>query len=284
MPEVLTVDRLVKKYPKFELREVSFGLEEGSVMGFIGRNGAGKTTTLKSLLGFVHPDSGEVKFFGKNFSEDEMAIKQRIGFVSGGVNYYMNKKLKTIINVNKMFYNEWDEEACRKYLDTFRLDTDKTPKQLSEGMKVKFALLLALSHNAKILLLDEPTSGLDPVSRDDLLDVFLDLARDQGISILFSTHITTDLEKCADYITYIKDGGIVASGKIGAFIDSYRLFRASPEQLTPEIEARAVGIKRLREGVSLLLRTDDAYLGAGLAPLAVNLEEIMVHIEKEARI
>ncbi len=284
MPEVLTVDRLVKKYPKFELHEVSFGLEEGSVMGFIGRNGAGKTTTLKSLLGFVHPDSGEVRFFGRNFSEDEMAIKQRIGFVSGGVNYYMNKKLRTIIEVNKLFYNEWDDTACRKYLDAFRLDPDKTLKQLSEGMKVKFALLLALSHNAKILLLDEPTSGLDPVSRDDLLDVFLDLAHDHGISILFSTHITTDLEKCADYITYIKDGGIVASGKISAFIDSYRLFRAAPGQMTPALEKAAVGIKRLRDGASVLLRTPDAYLGAGLSPATVNLEEIMVHIEKEARI
>ena len=145
-----------------------------------------------------------------------------MGFVSGGVDYYSNKKIKTITSVTKSFYKLWDDAAYSKYMSMFKLDENKTPAQLSAGMKVKYALTLALSHNAELLILDEPTSGLDPVSRDDLLDVFMELC-ENGITILFSTHITSDLDKCADKIVYIKNGKILAESDIKSFVDSYKV-------------------------------------------------------------
>lgn len=217
MSSVLEITNLCKKYPSFELKDVSFTMNEGSIMGFIGRNGAGKTTTIKSILNFVHPSSGSIKFFGKEMSENEDEIKQLTGYAPGGINYYPMKTLKKITKITKSFYPEWNDELYRKYMTAFKLDENKKPKELSEGMKVKYNLVLALSHGAKLLILDEPTSGLDPVSRDELLTIFEKL-RDKGTSILFSTHITSDLEKCADSITYIKQGQIVDSAEKDAFI------------------------------------------------------------------
>ena len=189
MSSVLEITNLCKKYPSFELKDVSFTMNEGSIMGFIGRNGAGKTTTIKSILNFVHPTSGSIKFFGKEMSENEDEIKQLTGYAPGGINYYPMKTLKKITKITKSFYPEWNDELYRKYMTAFKLDENKKPKELSEGMKVKYNLVLALSHGAKLLILDEPTSGLDPVSRDELLTIFEKL-RDKGTSILFSTHIT----------------------------------------------------------------------------------------------
>lgn len=219
---VLTVEGLTKRYPAFTLEGVSFRLEEGRIMGFIGRNGAGKTTTLSCLLDLVHPDGGEVSFFGTPLGENAQAIKRQVGFVSGGWAFYPRKKLKTITAVTRSFYPDcWDEAAYREYCGLFKLEEDKTPKQLSAGMQVKYALALALSHRAKLLVLDEPTSGLDPVSREELLEIFLELARRRGTSILFSTHITSDLEKCADDITYIKEGRVPFTGTLEEFRERY---------------------------------------------------------------
>lgn len=217
MMKVLEISNLCKSYPKFELKNVSFSIEQGSIMGFVGRNGAGKSTTLKSILNLVHPDSGEIKFFGMNLNDNESEIKQRIGFAGGAVDYYKKKKIKEIIYVTKKFYSTWDEGQYRKFMDLFSIDEEKTPSELSEGMKVKLNLVIALSHNAELLILDEPTSGLDPVSRDELLEVFEYLANN-GKSVIFSTHITSDLDKCADYITYIKEGEIIASEKKEDFL------------------------------------------------------------------
>jgi len=218
---VLEVSGLRKVYPKFELRDVSFRVPRGCIMGFIGRNGAGKTTTIKSVLGLVHPNEGSVRFFGMDLAENEQAIKQRIGYAGGAVDYFSRKKIRDIVAVTKLFYGNWDEEAYRRYMEAFSLDEEKAPGQLSEGMKVKLNLTLALSHRAELLILDEPTSGLDPVSRDELLDIFRAL-RAKGVSILFSTHITSDLDKCADSITYIKKGEILASDTMEAFVGSSR--------------------------------------------------------------
>ncbi len=214
---ILEVTKLRKQYPAFLLDEVSFSLEPGRIMGLIGRNGAGKTTTLKSVFNLVHPDGGTVRIFGLAMPEKEREIKQRIGYAGGAANYYQRKKLREIAAVTKTFYDNWDEAAYRKYMAAFSLDENKTPRELSEGMRVKFSLTLALSHRAELLILDEPTSGLDPVSRAELLDTFLFL-KEQGVSILFSTHITSDLEKCADDITYIAKGKLIASMPLEAFL------------------------------------------------------------------
>ena len=213
---ILTVDRLSKKYPSFLLDDVSFSLEKGRITGFIGRNGAGKTTTIKAMLNLIHPDGGDIRYFGMDLSGNEAAIKQRVGYSTGAVNYYPRRKLSELISVTKTFYDNWDEEACETCLKLFNLDPNKAPHELSEGMKVKVNLLLALSHRAELLILDEPTSGLDPFSRDELTDLFTEL-KCRGMTVFFSTHITSDLDKCADDIVYIRNGRIVSSGSIEAF-------------------------------------------------------------------
>lgn len=211
---------LSKSYPSFVLSDISFELNAGRIIGFIGRNGAGKTTTIKSALGFVHPDCGEICYFGLPFSENEREIKQRIGFSTGAVNYYPKKKIKNIVAITKTFYQNWDYTAYREYLELFSLDENKMPCELSEGMKVKFNLLLALSHKAEILILDEPTSGLDPFSRDELLGLFVEL-KNRGATVLFSTHITSDIEKCADDIMYIRKGKLIANCSKDKFCENY---------------------------------------------------------------
>lgn len=216
----LTVENLTKKYPEFTLNKVTFSIGEGRIAGFIGRNGAGKTTTVKSMLNLVHPDSGKVYYFGKSFYENEAEIKSRIGYSTGTVNWYPRKKIKDIIGAEKRFYRTWDEEAYEKYLKLFNLNEGKTPGELSEGMKVKFNLLVALSHRAELLILDEPTSGLDPFSRDELTEIFRGL-KENGVTVFFSTHIITDLEKCADDIIYISGGRIVADMSKEMFMSGF---------------------------------------------------------------
>lgn len=214
---VLEINNLTKKYSAFELKSISFQLKAGEVMGFIGRNGAGKTTAIKSILNLVHPDAGNVRILGMDYPDNEDEIKQQIGYVVGGTNYYKRKKLKDIVAITRIFYDNWDDESYRHYLNAFKLDENKKIMELSEGMKVKFYLTLALSHQARLLILDEPTSGLDPVSRDEINEIFRKLA-EKGVAILFSTHITSDLEKCADTITYIKNGELLLSTKKEDFI------------------------------------------------------------------
>ena len=230
----LEVCGLCKSYPAFTLKDVSFSVPQGAIMGFIGRNGAGKSTTLKSILGLVHPDGGEVRFFGKDFRGNEQYIKENIGVVLGGIDFYPKKKVKTITEVTRRFYSDWNEEKYRHYLKLFSLDEDKRVDQLSSGMKVKYLIALALSHDAKLLILDEPTSGLDPVSRDDLTELFAAVVADGTRTILFSTHITSDLEKCASHITYIRDGEIICSAEKSAFVTAFGHLRQEGEQLTLE--------------------------------------------------
>ena len=237
---ILKVNNLHKKYPSFHLNDVSFTLEAGRIVGFAGRNGAGKTTTIKSMLNLIHPDAGEITYFDMPLIGHEAEIKQRIGYSTGTVSWYPRKKLKEIVSVTKNFYPNWDEDAYRKYTQLFCLDENKTPLELSEGMKVKFNLLLALSHKAEILILDEPTSGLDPFSRDELLDIFMGL-RDEGVAVFFSTHIISDLEKCADDIIYISHGKIQAAMPQEDFRSAHSLPGETLEQtiLRPEKEIRA---------------------------------------------
>ena len=226
---LLEVEGLTKKYPKFTLKNVSFSLDQGRIMGLIGKNGAGKSTTLKSMLNMVCPDKGTIKMLGHDFRQDEESCKQNIGVVLGSIQFYQDKKLQTITSVTKRFYQNWDDAAYLKYMSMFELDEQKQVKQLSEGMKVKYLIALALSHNAKLLIFDEPTSGLDPVAREDLLELFQQLVKDGNRSILFSTHITSDLDKCADDITYIKNGEIIASADKSSFIQTFQSLKASDE-------------------------------------------------------
>ncbi len=278
--DVLSVKGLCKRYESFALQDVSFSVQPGRIMGFIGRNGAGKTTTLKCLLDLVHPNAGEICFFGEPLHAGPRDVRQRIGFVSGGVDYYTQKRLSTITDVTRRFYTGWDDAAYARYMRDFELDERKTPEQLSAGMRVKYALALAMSHHAELLILDEPTSGLDPVSRDELLDVFLTLVR-EGTSILFSTHITSDLDRCADDITYIRKGRILTSEPINAFVARYGALTLAEEAVTPAVREHAIGLKPAKTGYTAIMPMEQAQ-ALGLSAAPADLETIMIHMEKEA--
>ena len=235
---VVELKNVCKTYPSFRLDNVSLSLEKGKITGFIGRNGAGKTTTIKSMLNLIHTDSGEVCYFGMPLIGNETGIKQRIGYSTGTVSWYPRKTVKQIIDVTKTFYPNWDDEACKRYMGMFNIDENKKPMELSEGMKVKCNLLFALSHGAEVLILDEPTSGLDPFSRDELLDMFMTL-KEHGVTILFSTHITSDLEKCADNIIYISNGKIRADCPKSDFMNDYGREGETLEEIFLRMEKEA---------------------------------------------
>lgn len=242
----LRVEGLTKIYPQFTLQNVSFTLEQGRIMGVIGKNGAGKTTALKLILNLISPDGGTIEILGLPCPARELECKRKLGVVLGGIDFYRDKKLTAITGVTRRFYRDWDETAYRRYLDEFAIDPGKRVRELSAGMRVKYLIALALSHHAELFLFDEPTSGLDPVSRDELLVLFQALVADGRRSILYSTHITSDLEKCADDITYIRDGRLLASGKKSAFLASFQHLRtpadAGPltlEEIMVRVERRA---------------------------------------------
>ena len=235
---IVSVQNLVKEYPKFRLNEVSFRLEKGKITGFIGRNGSGKTTTIKSMLNLVHPEGGQICYFGKPLIGNEAEIKSRIGYSTGTVNWYPRKSIQEIAKITKGFFATWDDDAYHNYLELFQLDESKTPLELSEGMKVKFNLLIALSHKAEILILDEPTSGLDPFSRDELLELFTELKR-SGVAVFFSTHIISDIEKCADDIVYISGGSIAAAMPKPLFVQRFSQGSETLEQTFLRLERGA---------------------------------------------
>ncbi|MGH1831305.1 ABC transporter ATP-binding protein [Enterococcus gilvus] len=222
---LLEVSELSKKYPTFSLNNVSFHIPKGEIVGLIGVNGAGKTTILKALLNLIPVDHGKVTMFEQLFLENERACKQKIGVVLGGIDFYKEKKISDITAVTKRFYTDWDEAAYQKFLTLFSLEPTKKIKELSAGMRVKYLIALALSHQATLFIFDEPTSGLDPVSREELLAIFQQIVKDGGKSILFSTHITSDLEKCADTIIYIKEGVLVKAAPKKEFIASFQTLK-----------------------------------------------------------
>ncbi len=217
----LYVDGLCKTYPGFALQDIRLAVAPGQIMGLIGRNGAGKSTLIKAILGMVHPDKGEVKLFGEPLSGQRTALRERLGVVVGDRDVYPAKRLCDISRVIAPFYSNWDNLAFEGYLKRFGIDPSKRMADLSTGMKVKYKIAVALSHQAELFILDEPTSGLDPVARSELLAIFKALVKGGRRSVLFSTHITTDLEACADAIAYLRQGQLVRCDAIGAFIHHF---------------------------------------------------------------
>ncbi len=276
---MLKVENLCKRYEKFYLDNVSFSLDEGYIMGFIGSNGAGKTTTLKAILNMIQNDGGSVEIFGKAFTENEIHIKQDIAFMLGSSDYYLRSRVKTITNVVKRFYSNWNQQAYENYMKRFKLDPGKKISELSEGMRVKYSITLALSHEAKLIIMDEPTSGLDPVARDNLLELFQELVEDGSRSILFSTHITSDLEKCADYITYINSGKIIASETKDDLIESFRIVTGSEGDLE-KVEDYLIAHKKNSFGFTGLIKTDELKNFGYLKSETPSLDDIMIYHAK----
>ena len=280
MNDMLRIENIKKNYPSFSLKGVSFSIKPGQIMGFIGRNGAGKTTTLKCIMNLVHYESGSVYVFDKDMSKNELECKQRIGFALSELNYYPNKTIRQLMDVTKRFYKQFDEhkfeEACR----LFNLNIDKKLEELSSGMKVKYSVAIALSHHAELLILDEPTSGLDPVSRDEILDIFRQLVKKEDRAILFSTHITSDLDKCASDITYIHDGEIIYSGTKKDFVNSYLFVK--DKTLNKELLDEYIAYKEFDDRIEGLISADkkEAFIKNKIEPQEPDLEQIMVYLER----
>ena len=280
MNDILTVSGLNKSYGDFSLKDVTFSLPEGCITGFIGVNGAGKTTTLRTLLGLTNKLSGKIQFFGLDMDKNEREIKDRIGIVLDGGGFYEELSLGEMKGIISSAYTSWSEQDFKRYMDMFSLDPKQKINSLSKGMRMKYALALALSHNAELLIMDEPTSGLDPVSRDELLDVFREFVADGKRSILFSTHITSDLDKCADYIMYIKDGCILMNGDREEIIGGYRLVCGGKADMTPELEAALIGVKETAFGFTGLIAERDLNAADGLQTAPADIESIMLYTEK----
>ena len=280
MSNVLVVENLNKNYPTFSLKNVSFTVKSGEIMGFIGRNGAGKTTTLKSIMNLIHYESGKISAFETDMTGNELENKQRIGFSLSELNYYPNKTIRQLMNVTRKFYKNFDEKKFDEVCKIFNLDLDKKLEQLSSGMKVKYSVAVALSHQAELLILDEPTSGLDPVSRDEILDIFREIVKSGDRAILFSTHITSDLDKCASNITYIHDGEIVYTGTKKDFVNAY-LF-VSDKSKNKDLEPLYIASKELDDRIEGLISIDnkDAFVKKGIEPKEPDLEQIMVYLER----
>jgi len=276
---VLEIKNLRKEYPKFVLDNVSFSIPEGYIMGFIGENGAGKTTTLKAMLNIISNNGGTVRIFNKDMSEHELDIKKDIAFMSGR-SYYPKRKIKDITKVYRRFYENFDEDIYRIYLKKFKLDEDKKIFELSQGMNLKYAIALALSHHAKLIILDEPTSGLDPVARDSLLEIFQEIIEDGKVSILFSTHITSDLEKCADYVTYIQEGRIIESLSKDDLLDKYRLINGSKENLD-KVKNDVVSYKVNAFGFTALIKKEDLKADKDIRVATPNLDDIMIYFAEK---
>ena len=280
MEEILRLENVNKKYPKFSLKDVSFAIKPGEIMGFIGRNGAGKTTTLKCIMNLLHYESGSIQAFETDMTENELENKQRIGFALSELNYYPNRTIKQLMNVTKRFYKNFDEQKFEEVCKVFDLDVNKKLEELSSGMKVKYSVAIALSHKAELLILDEPTSGLDPVSREEVLDIFREIVKSGNRAILFSTHITSDLDKCASNITYIHNGRIIFTGKKKDFVNSY-LFVIDKTK-NKDLEKEYIACKQLDDHIEGLISVDnkEIFIKNNIEPREPDLEEIMIYLER----
>ena len=230
MENILEIKNLSKKYKGFELKNVNIKLPKGMIMGFIGENGAGKTTTIKSILNIINRDSGEIKIFGLDNKENERKIKADIGVVldDSFLSEYLNPS--DINKIMKNIYKDWDEKLYFKYIEDFKLPKEKISKEYSSGMKMKLKIAVALAHHPKLLILDEPTSGLDPVARNEILDIFQEFIQDEDHGIFVSSHITSDLEHIADYITFINNGEIIFTKTRDELLENYGIVKCSEEQ------------------------------------------------------
>ena len=276
---ILEVHGLCKKYKKFAPEQVDLVLPKGCIMGFVGENGAGKTTTLKCILDIAHRDSGSVDIFGQDSRKADM---EDIGVVFVEMNYQQDITGNNINTMYRNIYRNWQEDTFFGYLDLFGIDRKKAYKTASRGMQLKLQLAVALSHRARLLLLDEPTSGLDPVVRDEMLEIFQDFIMDEEHSILFSTHITSDLEKIADYVVMIHEGRVIFSEQKDTLLYQYGIWKGNDSSLAKLPKNAVLAVSRSGFGVSALVNRKK--LGRNFEAERPSIDEIMLHLIKGEQI
>lgn len=243
MDNILEVNGLVKRYPAFSLDSVSFSLPEGCVTGFIGANGAGKTTTIRSILNLAHKDAGTIKIFGLDAEEHEKEIKDRIGIIMDGSYFYNDLSMRDMKSIIAPAYSKWSDADYQSYMDKFDLDPKQKISTLSSGMRMKYALVLALSHQAELLIMDEPTSGLDPLVRSQFLETIKEYMKNGGKGVFFSTHITSDLDKIADMLILINGGKIIFQRNKDDLLDTFRTVKGNTTALNDQNKKLIRGLR-----------------------------------------
>ncbi|HWQ75650.1 MAG TPA: ABC transporter ATP-binding protein [Syntrophomonas sp.] len=285
MNNALEVRGLNKSYDAFALKDVSFAIPKGYIMGFIGPNGAGKTTTIKSILNMIFYQSGEIRLFGADSRDNGAWVNEQIGVVMDSPLYVEDWTLTDVEAAVAPFYRHWDGRKYAQLLKQFDIDKKKKVKELSRGMKVKLMIAVALSHEARLLILDEPTSGLDPVARDELCDLLGEFVTDANKSILFSTHITADLEKIADYITFILNGHIVYSGTKGNLLEKYVLVKGGRGEIDSEQKKLIIGLREHSTGFEGMAEAASiGRLPKALLVEPITLDEIIIYMNKGAKL
>ena len=278
----ISVQDVGKRYDRFALEHISFTVPKGSIMGFIGQNGAGKTTTIRSMLHITNIDQGEIRLLGMDHIRQEQAIKQRLAVVFDELPFHGVLTPKDMARIFAGLYPDWDNAAYSRYLEQFQLPVKKKIGQFSKGMKMKLAIAAALSHHPKLLILDEATSGLDPVVRDEILDEFLSFIQDESHAILISSHITSDLEKAADYVTFLHQGRVVLQGAKDELLDTYGKLTCARSDLERVDRSLLAGVRTNQFGCEALVKDRAVFRRAypDLAMDPVSLEEIMVFTVK----
>ena len=281
MKNALEVNNLCKTYQDFSLNSVTFFLPAGNVMGFVGQNGAGKTTTIRCILNMAVRANGEITIFGLDNVRDELAIKQELAAVFDDIFFVDTWRVTEVEKAIRGFYSGWDSRLYSEYLKKFELSPEKRVKELSRGMKLKLMLAAAMSHDAKLLILDEPTSGLDPVARDELLNILREYIADGEKSVLFSTHITSDLEHIANYITLINHGNIFYTGTKDDLLESFLIVKGGTNDLTGILKGKIIGLSSTRTGFSGLIRANEKeLLSKEIVIEPPTIDEILVAVSK----
>lgn len=257
MENILTLKNVTKKYCDFQLKNINLELPKGTIMGFIGENGAGKTTTIKAILNQIHLDQGEIKVFGNDMKTKEKQNKEWLGTVLSESMFPENMNMLQIDKVMHNIFQQWDSPLFFEYGKKFQLPKDKRIKELSKGMRMKLAIACALSHHPKLLLLDEATSGLDPIVRDEILEVFMDFIQDEEHSVLLSSHITSDIEKIADYVTFIHKGEILLCEPKDEMLESYAILHATPEIFASLHKEDFIGYRKSKFSLDVLVKQRD---------------------------
>jgi ABC-2 type transport system ATP-binding protein len=286
MDNILEIRNLRKEYKGFVLENISFSLPRGYIMGLIGPNGAGKTTTIKLIMNLIHRSGGEIKIFGVDPQRHGKEIKQKIGFVYDESFYFEDLNADGISTLMKRFYHEWQPSRFQAFLTDFKLPARKKIKDYSRGMKTKLSLAVALSHNADLILMDEPTSGLDPVFRHEILEILGNIIQDESKAILFSSHITSDLERIADYVTFIQEGKIVFSENKDDVLGRFSVIQGPVSDLTPGLEAQLLGLRKGSFGFEgLCPAVDEAsrHLSNQCVIERASLDQIMVFFARDTR-
>lgn len=284
MENILEIKNINKNYKEFSLKDISFDIPKGFVMGLIGPNGAGKTTTIKAIMNLINLDSGEIKIFGKDIKKNEIEIKDRVGFVYDDCCAFEDFTIKENKNIIAPFYSKWDEEKFNYYINRFELNEKKKLKELSKGQKMRFSLAIALSHRAEILILDEPTSGLDPVFRSELLDILFEIIGEEEVSVLYSTHITTDLERLADYITFINKGKVEFSKEKDILLEEYFIVKGTLDILNKDVEKELIGLRKTKynfEGLTKGTNKLRKLCGDKIIFEKATLDDIVVYYSKK---